>query len=469
MCLYIFTNFGMMKKIQLIILLFYWSCKPSSESIHNNENLENKEITTERIDANPVYAENLQHFPPPFLSTQEILKLDISSSLKEALTLYDRFIKTSDKNLKNEFLNKVNKLKTKDKNDFSIVTNDSKNSASAVEQSFTMVIFSQAFALTGDNSYSDKIKKLVKAFGDSVSNGGFQNSMNDLPFYTNNSKNAKKILIHHNYALLALYYTNKVIPDENAIVYFDQGAQALKVSLKDFDGGFTSLYDWEFTEDGQYAYASAMGENPDFHHELLIKQLVELYLETKEPIFKQYAHLFLKQDMGAFASNDSKFSEIKASHSVDSKLLSVKHLDDELWSWGKYWSTNQFPTDLTIEFDTEKYGIEALTFVSIKKDTAPKEFKIFVEKEGKWVFVINSSDIKKIHQNYYLTGNYESFIDTYFLPKNIEGRAIKIEFLSSYSNNLITLREINIMYNRELELEKLITKSKMGMGLLLLN
>src|SRR5690606_34450574 len=124
----------------------------------------------------------------------------------------------------------------------------------------------------------------------------------------------------------------------------------------------------ELSEDNHYAFASVMGEDPDFHHELVIKQLIQLYLEADEPVFKEYAHLFLKQDMGSFSflSADSKFSGVQASHSVDSKTLGVNYLDDELWSWGKYWSTNQFPTDLIIEFRDEKKSIEALTFFSIK-------------------------------------------------------------------------------------------------------
>jgi hypothetical protein len=158
-----------------------------------------------------------------------------------------------------------------------------------------------------------------------------------------------------------------------------------------------------------------------------------------------------------------------ASHSVDSRSLGVSYLDDELWSWGKYWSTNQFPTDLIIEFSDEKKDFEALTFVSIKDNTSPKEFEIYVKQNGEWVFKYNSSNIKRIDKNYYFTGNYESYINTYYFPEKFNGNSIKIKLLNRSSSNLIALREINIFYDRNEELNQLIEKIEAESGELFLN
>lgn len=79
----------------------------------------------------------------------------------------------------------------------------------------------------------------------------------------------------------------------------------------------------------------------------------------------------------------------------------------------------------------------------------------------------NSENIKKTHQNYYLTGNYESFIETLYLPEGTNGTAMKIEFLNSYESNIVALREINVLYDRSMELELLYNKIKEEMNYLL--
>lgn len=479
MALFFLINFGGMKYNRPIILIlflcFCWSCKKNHQNSSNTTVEENKKPYVESI-INPVYTENIKKFPPIFLSNQEIQKLDSNSAafhFKETFALYNQFMETGDETAKKDFLNNAAGLKSKVKNkgDFSLFSSGKSETISVIDQSFTIAILSQAFALTNDNSYLEMVKSLTEAFNHPVTKGGFRKSYSDVPFYTDNSEKSKMILSNHLYALSALYYAGKTTGDENAILYFGDGVETLKISLKDFDIDFTSLYGLELSEDNQYAFASAMGEDPDFHHELVIKQLIRLYLEANEPVFKEYAHLFLKQDMGSFSflSADSKFSGVKASHSVDSKTLGVNYLDDELWSWGKYWSTNQLPTDLIIEFRDEKKNIEALTFVSIKKDTSPKDFKIYVKQEEKWVLVSNSTTIRKVDKNYYFTGNYESFIDTYYLTEKVNGSAIKIEFLNSYSSNLITVREINVMYDRSAELNQLIVQTKAELGELFLN
>lgn len=479
MALFFLINFGGMKYNRPIILIlflcFYWSCKENHKNSNNTTVEENKKPYVESI-INPVYTENIKKFPPIFLSNQEIQKLDSNSAafhFKETFALYNQFMETGDETAKKDFLNNAAGLKSKVKNkgDFSLFSNGKSETISVIDQSFTIAILSQAFVLTNDNSYLETVKSLTEAFNHPVTKGGFRKSYSDLPFYTDNSEKSKMILSNHLYALSALYYAGKTTGDENAILYFGDGVETLKISLKDFDIDFTSLYSLELSEDNQYAFASVMGEDPDFHHELVIKQLIQLYLEADEPVFKEYAHLFLKQDMGSFSflSADSKFSGVKASHSVDSKTLGVNYLDDELWSWGKYWSTNQFPTDLIIEFTDEKKNIGALTFVSIKKDTSPKDFKLYVKQEEKWVLVSNSTTIKKVDKNYYFTGNYESFIDTYYLTEKVNGSAIKIAFLNSYSSNLITVREINVMYDRSAELNQLIAQTKAELGELFLN
>src|SRR5690606_23717873 len=405
----------------------------------------NIELKNESV-INEAYIENLKSFPPVFLNNQEIQKMNEGNggfNFKEAFALYNEFMETNNEISKTDFLNKVTNLKSKIKNNggsFSLFSNSPTETAAVIENSFAIVILSQAYSLTNDNTYLETVNNLIESFQYPVEKRGFRKYYSDLPFYTDNTEKSKMILSNHLYALSALYYANKATGNENAKLYFNQGIEALKVSLKAFDADFTSLYSMELSENGQYAFASVMGEDPDLNHELVVKQLVKLYLETGEPICKEYAHLFLKQDMGAFSflSATSKFSKVQASHSVDDKTFGDDYLDDELWSWGKYWSTNQFPTDLIVEFPDEKKDIEALTFVSIKETTSHKIFKIYISKNEEWLFAYDSSDFKRLNKNYYFTGNYESYIISYILPKKIHSSAIKIEFLDSYSSNLIT-------------------------------
>lgn len=466
-----FPNFVKMKFITIItsvfMLSFLSSCKKDEKTNHIPTH---HEVVNFEQDLGLVYQESINKFPPLFLNSLELAQLNISTEdfdFKQTMSLYNDYLETNDGNSKDAFLRKANELKSKN----STFSNRHNNSNSLITHCLTIVILSQAYAISNEDAFRIEVGKLLKQFEKPNDKGGFQKNLSDYSFFTNNNPNAKMILTHHNLALLTFYYCYKSTQNENAKQLLKQGIGSLKLVIADFDSDFTSLYSLEMTDEQEYAFSSAMGEDPDFYHELLIKQLLLLYLESGEDLLRTYAHHFLKQDLGSFSifSGKSKFSDISATHSVDKKTLGINHLDDELWSWGKYWSTNQFPTELSVRFDEKKKDIESLTFFSIKKNTSPDNFNIYVENGGNWRLVAESSKIKKTSKYYYKTGNYETYIDTYFFNTKFEGSSIKIEFLENSNTNLITLRELNISFDRSNDIESMLKNIKTEIGTNFLN
>lgn len=221
-------------------------------------------------------------------------------------------------------------------------------------------------------------EKFIKSFNSAIDNGGVRSNWDGYPFYEEYADPNSHVLNGYIFSLAGLYYAYKTTGNEEAKEYFVEGIETLKVKISDYDAEFTSYYSKVITSnDHGYAFSSAINE--DHYHELVIYQLLTLYEWTKEPILKEYAHKFLRQDTGFV--NDfydfPKFKNISASSTIDPKEHGVNQLDNELWSWDNYWSTNKFPTELTLEFANEKRKIEAISFFAISEQSAPRNFKVY--------------------------------------------------------------------------------------------
>lgn len=331
--------------------------------------------------------------------------------------------------------------------------------ASAMAQSFGIGVMLEAYSITNDEEYLKIANKMVASFDVLIENGGVKSIWGDVPFYEEYPDSNSHVLNGYMFSLSGLYYSYKVTDNQDAKRLFDVGINSLKTKINQYDAGFTSFYS-KLNYD-QSAYASAINEDPDHYHELEIFQLLTLYIWTNESIFKEYAHKFLKYDTGTVTDfyNEKKFSKITASHTIDPVNYGVNKLDDELWSWGNYWSTAFFPTNLEITFllcknEVEKTNIEALTFYSISENTLPKNFEVFIlDKNNKWNKACDAYQMRARSRNYYKTDNFETFIETYYFPKPQKGIALRINFLDARNAAIITLREINVQYDRLNELE----------------
>lgn len=472
--------------------IFGFSCNKKNE-IEQIEDVAPSKANISQNDS--IYLRNLKLYPPlfPFSNGNKIKYKDIPRDkngipllnyegkdryypvtyTQVPLYYYGHFMETNDETSKTEFLKMAEFIKkeAKVKGDFAVLQADfqvlpykfTPPAASSMAQGFAIGVMIQAHALTKDESYLKMAEKFINSFGVPIEEEGIRSDWDGYPFYEEYADPNSHVLNGFLFSLAGLYYAYKTIGNEQAKKYFDEGIETLKVKIREYDAVFTSFYSKVDYDGKQYAFASAIGTDPDHYHELVISQLASVYLWSGEEIFKEYAHLFLKQDTGDFSifSPDSKFKKITASHTIDPKEFGVNHLDDELWSWGKYWSTNKFPTELIVEFPDEKRKIEAISFFSISEQTAPRNFKVYVMgKDIKWNLVTEGFKMRMRNRNYYLTGNYETFIDTYYFPQLTSGNAVKIEFLDARGSNIVALREINIQYDRTDELNRLIGRVK---------
>lgn len=334
--------------------------------------------------------------------------------------------------------------------------------ASSMSQSFGMAVLIQAYSITNDQTYLELAEKFLNSFDKTLNEGGVLNYWDNLPFYEEYADPNSHVLNGFIFSLAGLYYAYKTTGNEQAKKYFDRGVQTLKHKIREYDAIFTSYYNKIKTSENVSAYASAINEDPDHYHELVIYQLLTLYLWTGEPEFKEYAHKFLQQDTGWVTNfyDFSKYISIESSFTSEPKEYGLNHLDNELWSWGNYWSTYKFPTELILEFDESRKDIFAATFYAINEESLPDKYDIYIYEENNWVKSFSSEAIIKIDKKYYKTGNYETYIETHFFPKKLQSQKLKIVFNSSKKGNLITLREINIHFNREKELNYILKEIK---------
>ena len=386
-----------------------------------------------------------------------------------ALHYYAHYISTKDENSRKTFLKIVDFAKDKMIyiDDFAVLQYNfivkpykmKPPGASSMSQSFAIGMMIEAHSITQDKSYLEIAEKMIKSFEVLVENGGVKSMWEGTPFYEEYPDPNSHVLNGYMFSLSGLYYAYKTTGNLQAKKLFDIGINSLKVKINQYDAAFTSYYSKLVGE--QPAFASAINDDPDHYHELEIFQLLMLYLWTDETIFKEYAHKFLKYDTGTVTDfiNETKFSNIKASKTIDPVNFGVNQLDNELWSWGNYWSTYQFPTDLEVKFslkgtEKQKSNITAITFYAISENTLPRNFEVHVlDKNNKWNKACDAYQMSIRNRNYYKTDNFETFIETFYFSKPISGSALKIKFLDSRDGGIIALREINIQYDRSQELE----------------
>lgn len=386
-----------------------------------------------------------------------------------ALHYYANYISTKDEKSKKTFLAIVDFAKNHMVyiNDFAVLQynfivtpyKQKPPCQSSMAQSFGIGMMIEAYSLTKDESYMKTALDMINSFDALLENGGVKSMWEGTPFFEEYPDPNSHVLNGYMFSLSGLYYAYKTTGNPHAKRLFDMGINSLKVKINQYDAAFTSYYSKLVGE--QPAFASAINDDPDHYHELEIFQLLTLYIWTNESIFKEYAHKFLKYDTGKVTDffNEPKFSSITASNTIDPVNFGVNKLDDELWSWGNYWSTSQFPTDLEIKFSpiggqNIKTNIKAISFYSISENTLPKNFEVYVlDEKNKWNKACDAYQMRIRNRNYYKTDSFETFIETYYFPAPQKGSALKIKFLDSRNGGIIALREINIQYDRFQELE----------------
>lgn len=390
-----------------------------------------------------------------------------------ALYYYHRYYITNNDNTKAKFLNIANYIKDNVINidDFAVLQynfhvddyNYELPATSSMSQGFALAIMSQAYSLTKDKSFLDVGNKILNSFGHSLNNGGVRNNWDGLPFYEEYIDPKSHVLNGFIFSLFGLYYYYKTTNNELAKKYFDEGIITLKSKLPEFDAKFTSYYSKLKNSDDVELFASAINDDPDHYHELVIAQLLQLYIWTEDDYIKEFAHEFAKYDTGHLTDlyDYSKYSKIEANYTIDPVNHGTDQLDNELWSWGKYWSTYKFPTDLIIELDEKRNNISAISFYATSDNTRPKTFDIYIsDNKINWKILIKSDNLTNKNTKYYKTGIYETYIDTYYFSKSFDASYLKVVFHKPNKENIIALREINVHFNRNKEINYIIENLK---------
>jgi heparosan-N-sulfate-glucuronate 5-epimerase len=328
--------------------------------------------------------------------------------------------------------------------------------ASSMAQGFGLGVMIQAYQLTNDELYLNAAKLALNSYEVDIVNGGIRNDWDGYVHYEEYADVNSHVLNGYIFSLGGLYYYYKNTDDKKAYKLFIEGVNSLAVKLKDYDAGFTSFYSL-ITQTGQYPYDSANGSRPDHYHELVVNQLITLYLWTNNMVFYEYAYRFYQQDLGLFYDYKlpNKFKGIEATYTVVPKTHGVDNLLNANWTYGNYWSTNRVPTELTLDLGEIKTDITKLVLYALSFETLPNDFEIYVYKDGKWDLANKLNDILRTHETKFQTRHHKTVVKEYDLFGNFEAEKIKIKFLSS-NGEYIALRNINLLFNRREEFDNLI-------------
>jgi uncharacterized protein YyaL (SSP411 family) len=329
--------------------------------------------------------------------------------------------------------------------------------ASSMAQGFGLGVMLQAYVLSKDESYLKAADLALNSFDVMISDGGIKSLWDTYPHYEEYADPKSHVLNGYIFSLAGLYYHYQLTGSEKALKLYKEGIEALTVKIKDYDAGFTSFYSL-VTSTGQYPYDSANGSNPDHYHELIVNQIIMLYLWTGNKVFYEYGYKFYQQHLSQI--HDAipyKIKSIEASHTLVPKTHGVDNLTNNNWTFGNYWSTNKFPTELVLDFGEHRKDITKLVLYGAgNEDALPEKFEIYVYNNGKWELANTDEDILRTHHTKFQTRHHKTYVVEYDLFDRFEGSKLKVKFLSSKGKKHIALRNINVFFNQRDEFDTLI-------------
>ena len=333
--------------------------------------------------------------------------------------------------------------------------------ASSMAQGFGLGVMLQAYVLTKDKSYLDAANLALNSFEVLIEDGGIKSIWDTYPHYEEYADPNSHVLNGYIFSLAGLYYHYQLTGNEKALKLYDEGIEALTVKLKDYDAGFTTFYSL-ITKGGQYPYDSANGKKPDHYHELIVRQIITLYLWTENKVFYEYAYKFYQQHLSKILNEiPYKIASIEASSTIAPNTHGVSNLMNNNWTFGNYWSTNKFPTELELDFGKHREDITKVVLYAANDETSlPEKFEIHVFNDGNWSLANTNEDILRTHHTKFQTRHHKTYVVEYDLFGRFEGSKLKIKFLSSKGKKQIALRNINVFFNERDEFNTLIENVK---------
>lgn len=374
-----------MKILQLTAILssiaFLISCKSAVNTQDETSFFKTNKL--KNIDIVPLYPftnGNIEKFDDLKYDENKIPLLKYKDSLiyypvqytQVALHYYAKYFYTKEEKDKNIFLKQANAIKNKlvVKNGFGVWQcgveihpyKADPPFASSMAQGFGLGVMLQAYVLTKDKSYLEAADLALNSFEVLIADGGIKSLWDTYPHYEEYADPKSHVLNGYIFSLAGLYYHYQLTGNEKALKLYNEGIEALTVKIKDYDAGFTSFYSF-VTGTGQYPYDSANGSNPDHYHELIVRQIIMLYLWTGDKVFYEYGYKFYQQHLSQINKDiPKKIKSIEASHTIVPKTHGVENLMNNNWTFGNFWSTNKFPTELVLDFGVQRKDITKLVF-----------------------------------------------------------------------------------------------------------
>ena len=326
---------------------------------------------------------------------------------------------------------------------------------SAMGQAEMISLCLGAYDVTKDKDYLEIIEKALKAFLIPIEEGGFTRTWGKGQIWYEEYATSRpsRVLNGNIYALAGIYQVYEATGSSLALQIFEAGAKTLR--------NYIHLYDAKYTS--RYSLADWKNElSKENYHEGHVLQLLWLYNVTGELVFKKYAKRFLENDRNDFKrySPQYRFSRkidtIIAKHCIDCEKKGPNNLYDEKWAHGYYWSSHR-DSEIVIDFGKVRQNISAITLYHVTKRSSNVNFKLYANyNENNWELIQNytAETLKDIVYGYNVTGKYETFIKHYKIYESLDAKKLKLVFESD-KEKVIALREINFIYDRSEDLERL--------------
>ena len=334
---------------------------------------------------------------------------------------------------------------------------------SAMGQGFGLMVMYQAFVVTKDEQYLEICNKALNGFDIRVSENGITNKSNELmwQFEEYPTDVPSEVLNGEIFALCGLNDYYEATGSQKALELFEKGLRYLEQNICRYSLFFSSRYNL-YSEHPALANATKGGAGDGYHH-LHIQQLLWLYAKTNKHTFLDYATNFLEKDLGEYENNivPKKIESVEASYSVVPSDYGPDNLNDGIWSYGYYWSTNIDTTELLINFNNIKNDINRLSFFFTTELSTKIDVDIYFKIDGNsnWEFSqsISNSDSLSYFSDFYNTRHFNTYIHTYAL-KSFDAQQIKLRIIKDESVDIVAFREIDFQYDRREDVEIILSE-----------
>lgn len=327
---------------------------------------------------------------------------------------------------------------------------------SAMSQGMGLSVMGIAYKETKNDIYLEIGEKVINSYQVPFSDGGFTLELNNKKAYLEYpTKSTKVVLNGLIFSLAGLKHYNQLTKNKKSLELFNNGVEYLKENLASYDVFFNSLYSSSNNPQVNHTIASATGAK---YHHLHIAQLLWLYTVTKDIFFYDFAHSFLKKDFNDCEEYGlpNKFSKIEASKSIDEENYGSFHLNDGIWTYGKYWSTYKYPTSLQITFNRVVNKLDNLILVTTGSTIENDNIEILAFRKDNWQKI----EKEIINEYFFEIPNFTSNVMQFNFAYPIDSISeVEILFKDHHTNSkVIALREINFTYDMHEELDFLIKK-----------